>query len=60
MEHENVRCNTAGRAIVFDVVVSRKDATSHPEAKLSNSVKKVVSTFDLLDSFRLLYPRVPA
>ena len=109
LSYENVRCDTAGRAIVFDIgeitlgnfyahsgtdatsrarrenfcgevvpqlltntksagciggdwncIVNKIDATAHPDAKLSNSLKRVVKTFDMQDSFRLLHPRVSA
>ena len=100
---ENVRCDTSGRAIVFDIgeltlgnfyghsgtdarsrasreqfcaevvphlltntkydgciggdwncILDKRDATAHPESKLSNSLKRVVKTFDMHDSFRTL------
>ena len=106
LSYENVRCDTAGRAITFYIggvtlgncyghsgtdarsrasrknfcvevvtqlltdsrpagciggdwncIVDKADATVHPEAKFSNSLKRVLKTFDLVDSFRLLYPK---
>ena len=106
---ENVRCDTAGRAIVFEVgnltlgnlyghsgtdarsrasrdnffgevvpqlltsrrktgciggdlncIVNKADATDHQEAKMSNSLKRVIKTFDMTDSFRDLFPKAKA
>ena len=106
---ENVRCDTSGRAIVFDIgeltlgnfyghsgtdarsrasreqfcaevvphlltntkydgciggdwncILDKRDATAHPESKLSNSLKRVVKTFDMHDSFRTLFPKEEA
>ena len=33
------------------------NATAHPESKMSNSLKRVLKTFELKDSFRQLYPK---
>ena len=106
---ENVRCDTSGRAIVFDIgeltlgnfyghsgtdarsrasreqfcaevvphlltntkydgciggdwncILDKRDATAHPESKLSNSLKRVLKTFDMHDSFRTLFPKEEA
>ena len=101
----NVRCDTAGRAIVFDVggvsfgnfyahsgtdgvsrtsresfcaetipnllvncqpsgclggdynmIIDKCDATNHPEAKMSPTFKKLVRSFNCVDSFRSIHP----
>ena len=106
---ENVRCDTSGRALVFDMgeltfgnlyghsgtdaqsrasrekfyaevvpqllinrkqmgciggdlncIIDKKDATNHPDAKMSNSLKRVTKVFSMKDSFRSLYPKVEA
>ena len=106
LNYENVKCDTAGRALTFDVggitfgnfyghsgtdarsragrenfcsevvpqlltnsrpvgciggdwncIVDKADATAHPESKMSNSLKRVLKTFELKDSFRQLYPK---
>ena len=106
---ENIKCDTAGRALVFDIggltfgnlyghsgtdersrayrenfyaevvpqlltsrkhdgcvggdfncIIDKADATNHPEAKMSNCLKRVTKVFDMKDSFRALYPKVKA
>ena len=101
LSYENVKCDTSGRGIVFDIgditlgnfyghsgtdarsrasrenfcaeivpqllsntknsgciggdwncILDKMDATANPEAKLSNSLKRVVKNFDMVDSFR--------
>ena len=41
-------------------IISKEDATDHQDAKMSNSLKRVVKVFDMKDSFRSLYPKVKA
>ena len=109
LNFENTRCDTSGRAIVFDVdgltfgnfyahsgtdsrsrasrenfcsevvpqlltnsrqsgciggdwncIEYKSDATANPETKISNSLKRVVKAFDLLDSFKTIHPKVQA
>ena len=106
---ENLKCDIAGRAIVFDIgnitfgnfyghsgtdgrsranrknlygqivpqlltsrkkdgcvggdlnsIIEKVDATNHPEAKMSNCLKRVVKAFSMKDSYRTLYPKVKA
>ena len=106
---ENLKCDIAGRAIVFDIgnitfgnfyghsgtdgrsranrdnlygeivpqlltsrkkdgcvggdlkcIIEKADATNHPEAKMSNCLKRVVKAFSMKDSYRTLYPKVKA
>ena len=44
----------------WNCILDKSDATTNPEAKVSNSLKRVVKTFELNDSFRTLYPKVKA
>ena len=44
----------------WNCILDKSDATSHPEAKISNSLKRVVRTFDMYDSFRTLHPKIKA
>jgi exonuclease III len=106
---KNIKCDTAGRALVFDIggltfgnlyghsgtdarsranrenfyaevvpqlltsrkhdgylcgdfncIIEKADATNHPEAKMSNCLKRVNKVFDMKDSYRALYPKVQA
>ena len=41
-------------------MTAKADATSNPEAKISNSLKRVVKTFDMSDSFRSVHPKAEA
>ena len=105
LDFKNVRCDTAGRAIIFDIgdisfgnlyaqsgtdgisranresfcgetlpnlltnskvsgcmggdfnmIIDKKDATSNQEAKMSPTFKRLVQTFQWIDSFRILHP----
>ena len=107
LNFQNVKCDTAGRGIVFDIgkmtfgnfyahsgtngtsranretfcgeiipnllinrqssgciggdfnmIINKQDATTHQTAKMSPTFQRVVSTFSLVDSFRMLYPTV--
>ena len=109
LSYENFRCDTAGRAIVFELggitlgnfyahsgtdsksrasregfcsevvpqlltnsrgagciggdwncILEKSDATAHPESKLSNTLKRVVKAFGLLDSYKTIHPKVQA
>ena len=44
----------------WNCITAKADATKNPEAKLSNSLKRVVNTFDMTDSFRTLHPKAKA
>ena len=106
LEYGNVRCDTSGRAIMFDIgsvsfgnfyghsgtdglsranretffaetvpnllinhqlhgciggdlnmIIDKCDATKNPESKMSPSFKRVVRSFNLVDSFRVLHPK---
>ena len=103
---ENVRCDTMGRAIFFDIgnltfgnlyahsgtdsasktdrerffseivpqlltnrrsrgciggdlncIISKEDATTNQESKMSNCLKRVTKVFDMQDSFRSIHPK---
>ena len=40
----------------FNCILDKKDATNNQEQKISSSLKRFVTTFNLSDSFRSLYP----
>ena len=40
----------------FNCIINKSDATHNPENKMSPSLKRLVQTFDMHDSFRLLHP----
>ena len=44
----------------LNCIIDKIDATNHPEAKMSNSLKRVTQAFNLKDSFRSIYPKVMA
>ena len=44
----------------WNSITAKADATVNPESKQSNSLKRAVKAFDMVDSFRVLYPKVPA
>ena len=44
----------------LNCIIDKADATTHPEAKMSNCLKRVTKVFDMKDSFRALYPKVQA
>ena len=44
----------------LNCIIDKKDATNHPDAKMSNSLKRVTKVFSMKDSFRSLYPKVEA
>ena len=105
LDFKNVRCDSAGRAIVFDIggvsfgnfyahsgtdgasrasresfcsdiipnlfincqpsgclggdfnmIIDKLDATNHPDAKMSPTFKRLVKTFNWVDSFRAIHP----
>ena len=105
LEYKNTRCDTSGRAIVFDIgnvsfgnfyahsgtdgasranreafcgetipnlltnakpsgclggdfnmIIDKKDATTHQETKMSPTFKRLAKSFNLNDSFRTLHP----
>ena len=44
----------------LNCIIDKSDATNHPDAKMSNSLKRVIKVFNMKDSFRSLYPKVKA
>ena len=44
----------------MNCILNKNDATAHPDAKISNALKRVVKTFDMSDSFRALHPKAKA
>ena len=40
----------------FNCITNKQDCTKNPESKMSPSLKRLVQTFNLQDSFRHLYP----
>jgi exonuclease III len=41
----------------LNCIIDSKDCTHHPASKMSPSLTRMVSTFDMKDSYRTLYPR---
>ena len=41
----------------LNCIIDNKDCTHHPASKMSPSLTRMVSTFDMKDSYRTLYPR---
>ena len=44
----------------LNCITKAEDCTNHPESKMSPSLKRMVQTFNLKDSFRCLHPSVKA
>lgn len=42
----------------WNCIIDKNDATAHAEAKLSNSLKRVIKTFNMQDSFRSIHPNI--
>ena len=41
----------------WNCIIAKADATVNPETKLSNTLKRVINTFEMADSFRTLHPK---
>ena len=49
-------CGTIGGD--FNCILDKEDCTRYPESKMSPSLKRLVRTFSLKDSFRTMHPEV--
>jgi hypothetical protein len=61
-ERDSLSLRTGGFQWYQDLncIVNKADATDHQDAKMSNSLKRVIRAFDMTDSFRNLFPKAKA